>query len=129
MKHGLCASFAIILGVLMVCVPLFAHHGASAYDMTRSVTFEATVTQFDFVNPHSAIYFDSKDANGNVMHWACEMNAPPRLIRGGWTRNTLKTGDHITIIAHPNKRENARVVFFMKVILPDGQELLNEPPE
>lgn len=129
MRRRVHSYFALIAGVLFACATVSAHHGASAYDQSRTVTFEATVTEFDMANPHASILFDSKDANGATVHWACELNSPSWLLREGWTRNTLKAGDRITIVAHPNKREDARVVFLMKVILADGRELLDGPPQ
>lgn len=122
------ASIALIAGVLMACVPLFAHHGSAAYDLTRSVTFEATVTEFILQNPHSMIFFDARDENGKVVHWVSEFQAPGYLLREGWTRNSIKPGDHITVVANPNKKANIRTLYGIKVILPNGQELLNIAP-
>jgi Family of unknown function (DUF6152) len=51
--------FAEIAGVLSACASMFAHHGASAYDQSRTVTFDAPVTDYSLVNPHGQIYFDS----------------------------------------------------------------------
>jgi hypothetical protein len=86
-------TWAFGMGLLMVCGPVFAHHGTNAeYDSTRPITLKGTVTEFEFANPHAQIYFDVKDDAGNVMHWACETGSPGRLIRTGWTRNALLPG-------------------------------------
>lgn len=120
---------AVMAGLLISGAPALAHHGASAYDQSRTVSWEATVTEFEMANPHASILFDSKDPSGATVHWACELNSPSWLLREGWTRNTVKPGDHVTIVAHPNKKDEARVVFLMKVILSDGRVLANGPPQ
>ena len=74
----------IFLGVLMVSVPLFAHHGAAAYDTTKKITVKATVTEWFWANPHCFLKFDAKDENGNVVHWATEANNPSDMVNLGW---------------------------------------------
>jgi hypothetical protein len=92
----------VIVG-LLVCVPLLAHHGTGTYDSTKSVTLSGTVTEFAFTNPHAALYFDVKDAQGKIVNWAIEMNSPGILTRAGWTKRTFKAGDQITITVRPAK--------------------------
>lgn len=121
--------YIIFVAFLMVCFSTFAHHGAAAYDQSQTVTFNATVTDFVMGNPHAQIYFDAKDEHGTVDHWACELNAPSWLLREGWTRNTLKAGDQVVLVVHPNRKPEARVVFLVKAVLPDGKELQNGPPK
>ena len=77
--------------------PVFAHHGNAAYDETKEVTLKGTVTEFDWANPHAQIYFDVKDAKGNVAHWGCETLSPGKLVRAGWSKDAVKPGDQITI--------------------------------
>lgn len=87
---------AVSVGLLMVSGPMLAHHGTAAYDTTKSVTVQGTVTEFQFVNPHVEIYFDVKGDKGNVEKWQAEATSPNHLARAGWTKNTLKPGDQIT---------------------------------
>ena len=52
----------VVAGLLAVCTPLFAHHGAAAYDMSKPVVLkDAVVTKYSWLNPHVLIYFDLKD--------------------------------------------------------------------
>src|SRR5277367_1088815 len=92
-----------IAGLALVCRPASAHHGNTAYDMEKTVPMKATITKFDYVNPHVQIYFDVTDENGNVAHWSAESHNPAMLSRSGWNRNTLKPGDQVTLIVNPNK--------------------------
>lgn len=81
--------------------PIVAHHSAAAYELTRSLTLEATVAEIIFTNPHVMLHFDAKAANGEVQHWAIETYNPSLMKRAGWTKTTLKAGDHVTITFHP----------------------------
>ncbi len=84
--------------------PAFAHHGAAAYDSSRTVTVTGTVTDFQFINPHVLIAIDAKDpSSGQIEKWQGELTSPNHLSRAGWTRDTLKPGDVITMSGAPLK--------------------------
>jgi hypothetical protein len=125
MSGKLPGFFAVFFGFLMVSVPLFAHHGNSAYDMSKTTSFRATVTTFEYSNPHTQVYFDVTDDKGNVEHWVAETTNPAMLNRVGWSKDSLKPGDHVTLVANPNK-VGARVVFLQKVVFTDGKELTTQ---
>jgi hypothetical protein len=101
MKTTVATAFAAAL--LLMSVPALAHHGTGTYESTKSVTLSGVVTEFAFVNPHAALYFDVKDASGKVVNWAIEMNSPGVLRAAGWTKTTFKAGDQITITVRPAK--------------------------
>jgi hypothetical protein len=86
-----------------MCAPAAAHHGTGTYDSTKSVTLSGVVTEFAFVNPHAALFFDVKDGSGKAVNWAIEMNSPGVLRRAGWTKNTFKAGGLTTITVRPSK--------------------------
>jgi len=113
----------LVIGSLMVGMPpVFAHHGNAAFELDKVQTLQATITQFVWGNPHSIIFFDAKNDKGEVQHWSCESVQPALLHRAGWTRDSLKPGDRVTILLHPVKSGNP-VGYLVKVILADGQEL------
>lgn len=91
---------ALVVAVLSAA-SLSAHHSASAYDLKKSVTLEATVADIVFTNPHVMLHFDAKGDNGDVQHWAIETYNPSLMRRAGWTKTTLKAGDRVTITFHP----------------------------
>jgi hypothetical protein len=97
MKRNLFAGSAGAVFLLMVSVPLFAHHAGSLYDREHPVTLTGTVTKYLMINPHAQIHFEVKDENGNVATWVAETAGPQRLLRVGWNKNTLKAGDKITV--------------------------------
>ena len=113
---------AVLALVIASAGSTFAHHGLSAYDEKNPVTLKGTVTEFEWSNPHSQIYFDVKDDKGNVTHWACETLGPARLLRAGWSRHSLNPGDQITISLIAAKN-GAPVGFLRKLVLADGTEL------
>jgi hypothetical protein len=99
-----------------------AHHGSAAYDMSKTVTVQGTVTDYRFVQPHVEIFVDVKGENGNVEKWQGESNTPNILARGGWSPKSLKPGDQITMVGYQVK-SGAKNLRLDKVILPSGQEL------
>jgi hypothetical protein len=88
---------------LWFSIPALAHHGdAGRYDETL-VTLEGTVVELQMINPHAIIVLDVADASGKVVRWQAEGGGPGALAREGWTRNTLKPGDKITLIGRKVK--------------------------
>src|SRR3984893_4106954 len=109
------------VGLLMMAFPILAHHGTNAsYDLSKQVTLTGTVTEFVWSNPHCQLFFDVKDADGNVVHWAAENSSPGVLTNEGWTRNTLKPGDQIAITLNPSKAAT-KVGVTSKIVLSDGR--------
>jgi hypothetical protein len=87
-----------LLCFLLPAVPLFAHHSfAAEYDQKQAVSFKGSVTKLDWMNPHVYFYVDVTDADGKVVHWACEAGNPNALARRGWKKDSLKAGDQITV--------------------------------
>jgi Family of unknown function (DUF6152) len=111
-----------VVGLFMLCLPVFAHHGGSDYDQNHPMTLKGTVTEFNWVNPHCQIFVDVKDDKGKVVNWAIETLAPAVLKRAGWSRETLHVGDEVTITFAPSKR-GTPVGILRKAVLPDGKEL------
>jgi hypothetical protein len=109
--------------LLSSVTPVIAHHGNAAYDETKEVTLKGTVTEFEWANPHAQIYFDVKDAKGNVAHWGCETLSPGKLVRAGWAKDSVKAGDRITITLVAAKN-GAPVGFLHKVTLDDSGKQL-----
>ena len=122
MKSKLAILLAVFFFLEMIPVPIFAHHGNSAYDMSKSVPVKATVTKFEYSNPHTQIYYDVTDDKGDVEHWVAETTNPAMLNRVGWSKDSLKAGDQVTLFVNPNK-VGAKVTFLQKVVFTDGKEL------
>jgi hypothetical protein len=122
MKISLLAVFLAAAGLFLVSGPVLAHHGRSNYDVTSPATVKGIVTEFEWVNPHALIHLDVTGENGNVEKWVAETNSPNTLSRQGWNRNTVKTGDQITLVGHRVKG-GANYINFSKITFPDGRVL------
>src|SRR5277367_845536 len=94
------ALVATILGLLVIS-PAHAHHGSAGYEVSKDVTVSGTLTAYDFTNPHVLISVDVKNASGNIEKWQGELTSPNRLSRAGWTKNTLKPGDQVSLTGTP----------------------------
>ena len=90
--------------------------------MTKVVSLKATVTDFQFVNPHTLINFTVKDDSGEVIEWQGELPSPNLLLRRGWNRNIVKSGEQITIIGNPAKN-GKKGMQVKRLVFPDGHEL------
>jgi hypothetical protein len=112
----------IFLGFLTVSVPLFAHHGAAAYDTTKKITVKATVTEWFWANPHCFLKFDAKDDKGNVVHWAVEASNPADMVNLGWSKQSFKPGDEVTVTFEPVKNGQP-IGRIEQVVLASGQIL------
>jgi hypothetical protein len=113
----------LFAGLAAIDSPLFAHHGAAAYDMSKSVVLkDATVTEFLWINPHPLVKADYKDQEGNVQHWTMEMGSTVSAGLIGWTRTTLKYGDVVTLYVWQAKTR-VPVGRLNKVVFADGSTM------
>jgi Family of unknown function (DUF6152) len=117
----------IVVSSLLVCGTVAAHHSMSMYDRGHDTTFKAaTIAQFEWVNPHTQITFTVSDEHGNTTKWVAEGPGPNRLSNHGWTKDSVKSGDQVTIIGNVNK-DGSPTMRFEKIIFPDGQTLEARP--
>ena len=122
MRLVIVLSLACAFAIFVAPSNLSAHHGSSNYDMSKSVSVKGTVKQFAFVNPHSAIYLESKDDKGSAEEWLVEADSPNNLARNGWTRDSIKAGELVTVVGNQLK-DGSKVMRLQKVIFADGREL------
>jgi hypothetical protein len=116
-------SLAISFAALVVSAPVLAHHGETNYDTEKLVSVKATVTDFQFINPHVQIFLDATNDKGETEKWTCEARSPAMLVRNGdWDKNTLKPGDVITAIGFQSKN-GAKILRLKKIVLSNGKEL------
>jgi hypothetical protein len=110
--------------VFAISFPVFAHHGASDYDVTQMTTVKGgAVTRFEFVNPHIEIYWDTKNANGVVEHWHAEGTTPNILFRNGWTKESLKAGTELQSVEGNRCKNGDTCMRLKKIVVADGTEL------
>jgi len=120
---------SLVMASLIVSVPMLAHHGTSiSYDDSNLLTFQATVTEFRFNNPHIQIFFDVKDEKGKVVSWAGEGESPRRYVAAGWTMKRsaelLKPGAKITVTVAPS-RSGTTAGLVYKILNEKGEQVLS----
>ena len=114
-------------GVLLVSVPLVAHHAAATLDTGKEITFKGTVTEWIWSNPHCFLLFDAKDDTGTVRNWAVETQNPTSMTSRGWSRGSFKAGDEVTATIEPAKNGQP-VGRILHVILANGERLVAANP-
>jgi len=113
---------AFFSAVILASTAVLAHHGANLYDTTKAAMLKGTITKFEWGTPHNQIYFDAKDAKGEVQHWVASTEPAPVMLERGWTRRSLKEGDQVTVYIYAAKN-GATVGNLQKIVLADGKEL------
>ena len=119
MKRRAFNLLAVALSLFVVSVPMFAHHGTAAYDLSKTVTVKGKVTKFNFINPHVQVFFDVTGDKG-VEQWQAELTSPNHLVRTGWSRDTLKPGDDVTITGYRTK-DGTNSIWIAKILLRDEE--------
>jgi hypothetical protein len=117
---------AVLLGLLMLGVPTFAHHGTAGDDTSKIVTVKGTVTDFQYINPHVQIYVEAKDEQGNTQIWDGEASNSLVLHRAGWNSKIIKVGDQITLNGYQSKNKGTSLRL-TSVVLADGRQLETFP--
>jgi hypothetical protein len=114
------AVLAVLL--LLVAVPIFAHHGAASYDISKMTTLKGTITDIKWMNPHVVIDIEVNTSAGQSEKYIVESVSPLGLSRNGWTKDLLKTGDQITVTGNLSKN-GTHILRLKKIVFPSGKDL------
>ena len=125
-RFGVPVMAGLITGGLAIGgVSLSAHHSFAAFDMSKEQTITGVVSRFDWTNPHTFIWVDVTNEKGVTESWAIEGMSPNYLGRRGWSKNSVKPGDKITVSIRPLKEGKTGGMFIRaqigdRVLMPTG---------
>jgi uncharacterized protein DUF6152 len=116
-------ALAAILGLTLAAIPVVAHHSfAAQFDRNKPATLTGPVTKIEWINPHARFFMDAKDANGKLVNFEIELTSTAGLLRRGWTRNSLKIGETVTVNGSLAK-DGSNVANATTVTLSDGKRV------
>jgi hypothetical protein len=120
-----CTLLAGLSGLvaLIAAAPAFAHHPfAAEFDAQAPLTLSGIVTKVNWANPHVSVRVDAKDRSGQTRNWTLELASPAMLAGKGWTKESVKIGEVITIKGYRAKSEPFTVAARM-IEMPGGKQM------
>jgi hypothetical protein len=122
-KKILLIPAAIAFTFMVAAMPALAHHSfAAEFDGRKLVTLTGTFDKLEWTNPHAHFYIAVKDESGATTVWNFELASPNVLTRHGWTRNSMKVGDTITVVGYLAK-DGSKLANARSVTLADGRKV------
>jgi len=122
MRQSAVRVVAAAVGVLIVSGSVSAHHSSAVFDPNKRVTVTGVVTEWFWANPHCLLSFDVKGTDGQIVKWVAETQAPPNMIPYGWSRQSFKPGEEVTITME-QARSGKPVGRLLWAQFPDGRRL------
>lgn len=119
-------SFSMLAAMLLQAGYANAHHSGAPYDTDKSIEVSGVVDEWTWQNPHAWLRLTARNDKGEDVVWNIEATSPNILMRQGWRRSTLKSGDNVSVLIHP-LRDGSPGGSLMGARLVDGTEL-GAPP-
>jgi hypothetical protein len=116
-----------VVFLLLLATTASAHHSTAPYDLVHGTIIGGVVAKFEWTNPHVEIWLDVAGEQNETEHWSVELESPRILARLGWTKETVKPGDRISITGGRAKDGSFRLRAAY-VQLADGRKLAVLPP-
>jgi hypothetical protein len=120
------ATSLVFGAVFLYAGPAQSHHSNVEYEVTKVITVTGVVKEFQWVNPHTWLHLTVDDGKGGKVEWLAEGRAPGILLRAGWTKNSLKFGETVTVDMSPAKNGTPKAII-ARVTKADGTILSNQP--
>jgi hypothetical protein len=99
-----------------------AHHSTAMFDYSKTQTLSGQVRQFQWGNPHCYIQILVPDDQGGATEWSIEGGTPSSMTRMGWSPDSLKPGDKVTLAIAP-MRDGSKAGTVKTATLADGKVL------
>ena len=111
-------------GLVVTSLPVDAHHSSAPfYDPTKSVEAVGVVKRFVFRNPHSFLFIDGENEDGDMVEWEVELGAAVSMRRRGWTPETIGAGDSIRAVGEPSRAPGTFGICCAEITRPDGSSI------
>ena len=122
MRHRLLIVFGVAVGLVAATVPSSAHHTGATVLADKTVTQTGVVKSWLWSNPHCLLRLEVKGADGQVVEWVMETQAPNSIYSEGYRKNSFKPGDHVSVTVNPvaNGGPYGRIA---SVVLADGTKI------
>jgi hypothetical protein len=113
--------FAFLLAIILLSAPALTHHSIRGkFDDQKPMTLNGIVTSVDWKNPHAHVSMNVQ-SGGRLLNWAVELESPVDLERAGWTRESVKPGDQVTVDGLA-ARDGSRQVWANSVVLTSSRK-------
>ncbi len=110
--------------IAALATPALAHHSFAMFDAEKTLTFQGTVKEFEWRNPHAWLRVMVNDEKtGKPVLWALELSSPARLVTMGMRSDSVKEGDAVSVTFHPMK-DGTRGGQFIQAVLPGGKQVI-----
>jgi hypothetical protein len=110
---------------LAAASPAMSHHSFAMYEPTKTLTFKGTVKAFQWTNPHVVVWvLVQPEGGGAAEEWSFETTSPGVLTRVGWTRQSLKAGDRVSVTFSPLRDGSHGGGLNSVTLLDTGQKLV-----
>ena len=114
----------VVTGLVITGFPAEAHHSSAPfYDDAQEVEVVGTVTRFNFRNPHSFLYIEAENDDGEMVEWEVELGGAVSMSRRGWTRETIQAGDPIRVVGNPSRAPGTFGLCCAQITQPDGSPI------
>jgi hypothetical protein len=124
MKRAL-LMLAALAALAAASAPVWAHHSFAMFEPTKTLTFKGTVKTFQWTNPHVIVWvLVQPDGGGAAQEWSLETTSPGVLTRAGWTRQSLKAGDKVSVVLSPLRDGSHGGSLNSVTLLDTGQKLV-----
>jgi hypothetical protein len=121
---------ALGLSLALSCAAAMAHHSRAMFDLDHTVEMKATITKVRWTNPHVFLEGDVVTASGKTEMWTFEGHSISGLVRVGWTKDTVKQGDHLTLVVNVHRDPAKHFALMERIVLPTGKVMysVEQPP-
>jgi hypothetical protein len=116
----------LIVSAFTFSTSLWAHHASRQVYEGKTITLMGVVTDYEWANPHSVLSIAVKDNKGNVQEWHAEILPPTEMLKAGWTKESLKPGDEVTLTGRPGKYAQ-HIMWLEYLVTSDGRKLGRNP--